>query len=86
MGERRVRVGPGTDSPEAHRQLARTIAQAIPDSRYIELADCGHVTYAEQPDEFARALRSFAEEIDTNRHQRGTTRPHAVSPIGTPGR
>ena len=44
--------------PVAHRLTA-----ALPDARFVEL-DCGHVTYAEQPDAFAHAVSVFAAELD----------------------
>ena len=37
---------------------------ALPDARFVELEDCGHVTYAERPEEFASAVAAFAAEID----------------------
>lgn len=53
----------GTKSHPALHTAARNLAQGLPDARYLEL-DCGHVTYAERPDEFARAVAAFAVEID----------------------
>jgi pimeloyl-ACP methyl ester carboxylesterase len=41
----------------------RSVA-ALPDARFIELADSGHVTYAEQPDGFANAVSTFTGELD----------------------
>jgi pimeloyl-ACP methyl ester carboxylesterase len=35
----------------------------VPDAQLVELADCGHVTYAEQPDAFAAAVRRFAHGV-----------------------
>src|SRR5690606_24634177 len=40
--------------------LAHRLAEALPDARLVELDACGHVTYAEQPDAFARAVSVFA--------------------------
>ena len=31
--------------------------------RVVEFAHCGHVTYAEQPDAFAEAVRVFANGV-----------------------
>ena len=45
------------------RSIARTIAERLPDARFIEFEDCGHMTYLEQPAEFARAVTDFAHEI-----------------------
>jgi pimeloyl-ACP methyl ester carboxylesterase len=51
----------GTTSHPALRTAAHTLATWLPDARYLEL-DCGHVTYAEQPEQFARAVAAFASE------------------------
>ncbi len=51
----------GTVSHPALRTAAHTLATWLPDARYLEL-DCGHVTYAEQPEHFARAVAVFASE------------------------
>jgi pimeloyl-ACP methyl ester carboxylesterase len=53
----------GTESHPALRAIAATLARALPDARFIELAGSGHVTYAERPDEFARAVTAFASEV-----------------------
>jgi len=52
----------GTASHPALREGAHNLARWLPDARFLEL-DCGHVTYAEQPVEFARAVAAFAGEI-----------------------
>ena len=52
----------GANSHPALRQAAHAIARPLPDARYLEL-DCGHVTYAERPAEFARAVAAFVGEI-----------------------
>ncbi len=54
----------GANSHPALRSVARRLAASLPDARFVELVDCGHVTYAEQPDQFARALSAFAVEVD----------------------
>ena len=54
----------GTTSHPALRSVAHQLAAALPDARFVELADCGHVTYAEQPDRFAHAVSVFAAELD----------------------
>ena len=51
----------GTASHPALRTAAHTLAGWLPDARYLEL-DCGHVTYAEQPEQFARAVAAFVSE------------------------
>jgi 3-oxoadipate enol-lactonase len=52
----------GTDSHPALKAIAATLARALPDARFVELTGSGHVTYAERPDEFARAVAAFASE------------------------
>jgi len=61
----------GSDSHPALRAIAATLVRALPDARFIELAGSGHVTYAERPDEFARAVAAFATEV-TDRQPSGT--------------
>ncbi len=53
----------GTVSHPALRAIAATVARALPDARFVELDGSGHVTYAERPDEFARAVAAFADEV-----------------------
>jgi pimeloyl-ACP methyl ester carboxylesterase len=45
------------------RAIARKLAASIPDCRFLELQGSGHVTYAERPAEFAKAVESFADEL-----------------------
>jgi pimeloyl-ACP methyl ester carboxylesterase len=52
----------GTTSHLALRQAAENVAHWLPDARFLEL-ECGHVTYAERPSEFALAVAAFAGEI-----------------------
>jgi pimeloyl-ACP methyl ester carboxylesterase len=54
----------GDSSYPAFQSIAHGMAGALADARFIELADCGHVTYAEQPDAFAQAVRVFAAELE----------------------
>lgn len=44
--------------------ITRTLAAGLPDARLVELDHCGHVTYAEQPAEFADAVSRFVAELD----------------------
>jgi pimeloyl-ACP methyl ester carboxylesterase len=52
----------GTHSHPALREAAHNLARWLPDARYLEL-ECGHVTYAEQPADFAHAVSTFAGEF-----------------------
>lgn len=63
----------GTESHRALREIASVLVRELPDARSVELDGSGHVTYAERPDEFARAVAAFATEITA---RRGT-------PVGT---
>ena len=54
----------GTESHPAFAAIAQRLTAALPDARFVELDDCGHVTYAEQPDAFFHAVSVFAAELD----------------------
>lgn len=58
-----VLVLSGTNSYPAFRSIAGLLARSLPDARLVELEGSGHVTYAERPVEFARAVRAFAREL-----------------------
>jgi len=62
----------GTESHPALRAIAATLARALPDARFVELAGAGHVTYAERPDDFARAVAAFATEATSRQHSQAT--------------
>ena len=53
----------GTDSDAFLRTTPRVIAAEAPWARLLELSQCGHVTYAEQPGAFADAVRTFAGSV-----------------------
>jgi pimeloyl-ACP methyl ester carboxylesterase len=53
----------GSSSDPFLRSTPRVIADAVPSASLLELAECGHVTYAEQPDAFAEAVRTFAGSV-----------------------
>ena len=72
-----VLVLAGDSSHPSLRSVAHKLAAALPDARFVELTDCGHVTYAEQPDAFANAVSVFAHEIDTS--PAGTPNPQGAS-------
>jgi 3-oxoadipate enol-lactonase len=59
----------GTRSPSALQAAARVLAAGLPGARLVEL-DCGHVTYAEQPEAFAAAIATFAGEVWPETSQR----------------
>jgi pimeloyl-ACP methyl ester carboxylesterase len=52
----------GTHSQPALLAGARALADHLPHAGYREL-DCGHVTYAEQPEAFASAVVAFLAEL-----------------------
>jgi len=54
----------GDTSHPSLRTIAHRLATALPDARFVELDECGHVTYAEQPEAFAHAVSVFAAELD----------------------
>ena len=53
----------GDRSHPSLQAIARVLAGSLPDARFVELANCGHVTYAEQPEDFADAVATFADEL-----------------------
>ena len=69
-----VLVMAGDSSHPSLRSVAHRLAAALPDARLVELADCGHVTYAEQPDAFADAVSMFAAELDARRTSAASAR------------
>lgn len=54
----------GTTSHPSLRAIAAALAAGLRDAELLQLADCGHVTYAERPEEFARAVASFAARLE----------------------
>lgn len=54
----------GSASHPSFRSVAHHLATALRDARLVELEGSGHVTYAERPDEFEKAVRVFAAELD----------------------
>ncbi|MGH9284948.1 MAG: alpha/beta fold hydrolase, partial [Acidimicrobiales bacterium] len=69
-----VLVLAGTASHPAFGSVARRLAAGLPDARFVELEGSGHVTYAERPDAFARAVAAFATEIAGQAGLGGTRR------------
>jgi proline iminopeptidase len=49
----------GGDNEFVPTELVEHIANAIPGSRLVILADCGHFPYVEQPDELRRIVEGF---------------------------
>ena len=44
--------------------IVREMHKAMPQSRYVEIPDAGHISNVEQPDLFATAVRSFLKEVE----------------------
>jgi pimeloyl-ACP methyl ester carboxylesterase len=53
----------GDSSHPVLRTIAGVVTENVPGAELVELAKCGHVTYAEQPEAFARAVLDFAERL-----------------------
>jgi pimeloyl-ACP methyl ester carboxylesterase len=53
----------GLDSDAFLQSTPRVIAASVPSAELVQFAGCGHVTYAEQPDAFADAVRGFAQRV-----------------------
>lgn len=49
----------GSTSPD----LVRTMADRIPGSRFVEIADCGHIPCLEQPKAYAAAVANFLRHL-----------------------
>ncbi|WP_204365636.1 alpha/beta hydrolase [Holospora obtusa] len=43
---------------------AKTVQQAIQDSKVVYLNDCGHFPYIEKPNEFFSSIRSFLSKVE----------------------
>lgn len=71
----------GTDSHPALRAIAATLTRALPVASSVELRGSGHVTYAERPDDFARAVRAFSAELLLNDLTAGPTAPGVTSAL-----
>ena len=54
----------GLDDPLAPEQYELEIHQAVPNSRYVELAQAGHFPMAEQPEAVNRLIEELLQEID----------------------
>jgi len=59
-------VTTGSASDAVFRGTAKILASNIPSARLVELAGSGHLTYSEQPEEFADAVGAFAEVVATS--------------------
>jgi pimeloyl-ACP methyl ester carboxylesterase len=53
----------GLDSDPFLQSTPRIIAASVPGAEFVEFPECGHVTYFEQPDLFADAVRSHAQDV-----------------------
>jgi pimeloyl-ACP methyl ester carboxylesterase len=42
-------------------ELGRKVAEEIPNSKLVEIEQCGHIPHFEQPDKWSRALLEFLE-------------------------
>jgi pimeloyl-ACP methyl ester carboxylesterase len=52
----------GTTSHPAFAEVLGHLERGLPHLRRVTL-DCGHVTYAERPAEFAAAVTAFADDL-----------------------
>lgn len=60
----------GSESDPGLRHIAGVLAESIPRAKLVELAGSGHVTYFERPAEFAAAVGTFVDGLET-RHALG---------------
>lgn len=73
----------GERSHPSHLSVAHRLVAAWPEARLVELEQSGHVTYAERPDDFARALAAFAAGLGTDARGGTTGRFDVASADGT---
>ncbi|MEQ8663724.1 MAG: alpha/beta fold hydrolase [Gammaproteobacteria bacterium] len=59
-----VQVIVGADDRLTPPRVAQKMAAAIPDARLLVLADTGHLSNLERPDEFDACLRGFLDSLD----------------------
>jgi 2-succinyl-6-hydroxy-2,4-cyclohexadiene-1-carboxylate synthase len=48
---------------ERFSRIGRELTAAIPNARFVSIADCGHTPHLEQPERWARALDAFLAEV-----------------------
>ncbi len=53
----------GADDTATPPALVRGLADALPDARYVEIADSGHLPCLDRPDEVVRHVNAFLAEI-----------------------
>jgi pimeloyl-ACP methyl ester carboxylesterase len=64
------RVVRGDASHPVFREIAQILSANIPGAGLVEVSGSGHVTYAEQPEAFAKAVLDFALPLPTASHRR----------------
>jgi 3-oxoadipate enol-lactonase len=52
--------------------IVREMHRAMPESRYVEIPDAGHISNVEQPVLFAAAVRGFLKEVEATRKKTET--------------
>jgi pimeloyl-ACP methyl ester carboxylesterase len=73
----------GSSSPPGLGSVARILAAALPDARFVELDGSGHVTHLEMSDEFAATVAAFPAEIQIDRHTASTRARRSPSHLVT---
>ena len=53
----------GTASHPGLQTIAAGLARTLPTARLLPLTGSGHMTYVDRPDEFAAAVRDFAQQL-----------------------
>lgn len=62
-----VLVLSGDDDRIIPREQSRRLAQELPDARFVEIADCGHIPQEECPDPFLKTVGSFIGSFEWER-------------------
>ena len=65
-------------------ELARHIAEAIPDARLEVLDDCGHFAYLDQPERTEDAITGFLTTATNSRRYQARRRIGCTSDTGNP--
>jgi pimeloyl-ACP methyl ester carboxylesterase len=53
----------GSDSPPIMHSITNILRDTLPNVRFLEFQNCGHVVYAERPEAFAGEVAAFARAV-----------------------
>lgn len=75
----------GESTPEIFQRIARHLGEKLEGSRLIKLKGAGHHTYLHRPEAFAKIVKAFATQLDSETKTstvdlRSSDRPRPLSP------